>query len=108
MSRKFHQQKIMQKEYGLCSLSNSQNIRYCRTCCNYQTSAVLPEKKVCIAHGDNGKTESIWDPSCVACGLYNRPFRGLRPRRRAILDVGQKAPVSGGQEDAQCENFSLF
>lgn len=107
MSRKYNQQKQMQKEYGRCALMDkNQCVRYCQTCCNYQSSAILPNQKVCIAYGDNGKAESIWDPSSFACGLYNRPFRALRPRRRSILET--KSSASSAQLDGDEDVISLF
>lgn len=109
MSRKYGQQKQMQKEYGLCSLNTSNCTRYCSACCNFQSSAALPGQKVCIAYGDNGKTESIWDPTCVACGLYNRPFRSLRPKRRSILEaMGKGSAVKREESDGDSGVISLF
>ena len=60
----------------------------CYYCCNYQKKDKHDnDHLVCIAYDSNGE----WDPSERACGLFNIPFRGLRPRRREIIEFYQKA-----------------
>lgn len=71
----------MRKEYGECADEN------CLYCCNYQKKSKQDNADlVCIAYDSQGK----WDPSETACGLFNIPFRGLRPLRRELVEFFRK------------------
>ena len=69
--------KQMRKEYGenLCEI--------CSDCCNRQRLNHDEPKMVCIAYGRN----LSWNGMETACGLFNIPFRGLRPRRLPLGEV---------------------
>ena len=71
----------MRKEFG-------ENPGYrCCHCCNYQKKDRKDDEHlVCIAYDSKGE----WDPSETACGLFNVPFRGLRPRRRELIESYKK------------------
>ena len=61
----------MRKEYGehYCDL--------CRSCCNQQIKSKDEAKAlICIAYDK----ETPWDGTERACGLFNIPFLGIRPR----------------------------
>lgn len=87
----------MRKEYG------EKCCEACAGCCNMQWNNPEERKMVCIAFdADIG-----WDGFEKACGLFNVPFRGIRPTRRPLNDFLKKntrayhmAPV--------CENQSSF
>ena len=65
--------KLMQKVYG------KDIVHVCGTCCNRQTNPDDTKHKICIAFGTSPMVDCTWGEDKRACGLYNRPFRGLRP-----------------------------
>ena len=69
--------KQMRREYGenLCEC--------CADCCNRQRISHDEPKMICIAYGRN----LLWNGMEIACGLFNIPFRGLRPRRLPLGEV---------------------
>ena len=69
--------KQMRREYGenLCEC--------CADCCNRQRIKHDESKMVCIAYG----RKLSWNGMETACGLFNIPFRGLRPRRLPLGEV---------------------
>lgn len=70
----------------------------CKYCCNYQKCASADgAEKICIAYSD----EIIWNPEEEACGLFNVPFRGLRPEREKLECMFDKSKKKTDQ-------FSLF
>ena len=66
----------MRKEYGEVSGEN------CELCCNRQRNNRNECTMVCIAYSN----EMSWDGLETACGLFNSPFRGLRPGRVPLID----------------------
>lgn len=77
---------------------------HCNDCCNCQRQTRGKDAKACIAYG----IEYIWDPSERACGLFNVPFRGIRPRRRPIGESYiKKDPQSKNQNMIENQE-SLF
>ena len=88
----------MRREYGetFCEA--------CYACCNRQWNNVKEQKMVCIAFGG----DLAWDGSEKACGLFNVPFRGIRPYRLPLSDYLEKS-VRQNHPSAVCENqSSLF
>ena len=88
--------KQMRREYGenLCEC--------CADCCNRQRISHDEPKMICIAYGRN----LSWDSKEIACGLFNIPFRGLRPRRTPLGEVlcrerSMKSPVTEAEEQIQ-------
>lgn len=57
----------------------------CEFCCNRQKNNRVDCIMVCIAYSDR----LPWEASETACGLYNTPFRGLRPVRMPLQDYLQ-------------------
>ena len=85
----------MRKEYG------ENPSERCIFCCNYQKkSREDNEHLVCIAYDSEGE----WDPNQIACGLFNVPFRGIRPRRRELIEFYSK-PVN---KEPEGDQMSLF
>ena len=66
----------MRKEYGYGIPEP------CEYCCNYQLGSRETGRMVCIAYS----MEEDWDKKELACGLFNRPFRGIRPRMTPLLE----------------------
>ena len=85
--------KRMKKHYGECKGE------FCDLCCNYQKQQRTEDSiKICIAYDE--VTE--WNPMEKACGLFNIPFRGLRPRHRMVCEYYKN------EEAPQVEQVSLF
>lgn len=85
--------KQMRREYGenLCES--------CSDCCNRQRMNRNDAKMICIAYGG----ELSWSGTETACGLFNIPFRGLRPKRipfAEILNRGRnmKSPATDAED----------
>ena len=77
--------KLMQKVYG------KDIVHVCGTCCNRQTNPDDAKHKICIAFGTSPMVDCTWGEDKRACGLYNRPFRGLRPVRVPLAKyMGQR------------------
>lgn len=74
----------------------------CRDCCNCQLQIRGKDEKVCIAYG----MEFVWDPSEKACGLFNIPFRGIRPKRRTVSEFYNKKHKKESANGVK--QFSLF
>lgn len=72
----------MRREYGQCENKK------CSGCCNYQLRSKSADEKICIAYG----CETEWDAQEKACGLYNVPFRALRPRHMPLEEKFQTVP----------------
>lgn len=92
--------KMMSKEYG------SNPIVWCRDCCNCQKHPVRTKSLYCIAFGWTEEFDCSWSPDRMGgCGLFNHPFKALRPRRVPLIEVyGPKRPKSKTNED----QVSLF
>ena len=73
--------KLMQREYG------TDVLHVCGKCCNCQTDPEDKRRKICIAFGLSPMVDCSWDANKRACGLYNRPFRGLRPERIPLVQI---------------------
>ena len=71
----------MQKVYG------KDIVHVCGTCCNRQTNPDDTKHKICIAFGTSPMVDCTWGEDKRACGLYNRPFRGLRPVRVPLVEI---------------------
>lgn len=69
--------KQMRREYG------ENQCECCADCYNMQLMNHDTPKMICIAYGGN----LSWNGTEIACGLYNIPFRGLRPRRLPLGEV---------------------
>lgn len=87
----------MRKQYGE---KYGERCRYCCNCQRLHKEDVLPG---CIAFGG----EMYWDRNEVACEfMFNRPFRGIRPRIKPLFDQ-----LYGDQlehVDKETLQFSLF
>lgn len=93
--------RLMAKEYG------RNFIAHCRTCCNCQKHPENPRAHCCIAFGVMPGVDCTWDPDRPGgCGLYNRPFKALRPRRAPLVEV--YGPRDRGVEGQDAEQISLF
>lgn len=53
----------------------------CRRCCNCQKKDRKSDIKVCIAYC----ALEEWDENEKACGYFNVPFNGIRPRERELF-----------------------
>lgn len=73
--------KLMQEVYG------KDIVHVCGTCCNRQTNPDDTKHKICIAFGTSPMVDCTWGEDKRACGLYNRPFRGLRPVRVPLVEI---------------------
>lgn len=66
--------KRMRKEYGYCEGCT------CEQCCNCQRKERDKEENICIAYDPVME----WNGKEKACGLFNIPFRGLRPKHKPL------------------------
>ncbi len=87
----------MRKEYG------EQCCEACFGCCNRQWNNLEERKMVCIAFDD----DMAWDGSEKACGLFNVPFRGIRPARRPLNEFLRKR-TRAYHLTPDCENQNSF
>ena len=87
----------MRREYG------DYSCEICFACCNRQKKNREEQTKVCIAFSN----DVPWDGAESACGLFNIPFRGIRPKRLPLNDVINKAKTSR-LTGAACENQDSF
>ncbi len=85
----------MRKEYGECS-----EYVTCAECCNYQLKCRCSATLVCIAYD----SQSAWNSRERACGLFNIPFRGLRPKRSELIQVIQ----TNKQTEPVADQKSMF
>lgn len=69
----------------------------CKNCCNLWEDDRIeegePPRYYCIAYGQVSELKQGWNAYAHACGLYNRPFRGLRPSRRPLVEI-KESPTS--------------
>lgn len=93
--------KAMEKAY------NSRDGKRCGSCCNCQYSDFDPRKRVCLAFGDVDYTDCSWDTSSKACGLYNRPFCGLKPVRRPIVELYVTKRTKKEKDNSQIAFFHV-
>ena len=87
----------MRKEYG------ENCCEACFACCNRQWNNREERKMVCIAFD----ADVSWDGSERACGLFNVPFRGIRPVRRPLNDFLRKN-TRAYHKTLSCENQNSF
>ena len=88
----------MRKEYGENSCAE------CYDCCNRQRKNRTEQTKVCIAFS----SDIPWNGAERACGLFNIPFRGIRPAKLPLNDVRIRKRCSQ-LVDTVCDNqVSLF
>jgi len=83
----------MRKEYGEKCCDS------CFGCCNRQWNNHEEKKMVCIAFDG----DLAWNGAETACGLFNVPFRGIRPPRLPLgefLERSSRARVPV----IECEN----
>lgn len=87
----------MYKYYGRDLLHN------CAKCVNCQNIIRGKDAKMCICYGEGIE----WDSSSVACGLFNKPFRGIRPRPRPLADMFEHANLRQPNEQ-EISQLSIF
>lgn len=87
----------MRQEYGekICD--------QCGDCCNRQLKSRKEKTMICIAY-DN---ETPWERHERACGLFNVPFRGIRPKRTPLGEYLERKTRHRPQENTE-EQASLF
>lgn len=74
--------RMMAKEYG-----SNPSVR-CRDCCNCQKVPSSPNSRYCIAFGWVEGYDCTWNTDKFGgCGLYNHPFKALRPRHVPLAEV---------------------
>lgn len=74
--------RLMTKEYG-----SNPTVR-CRDCCNCQKQPGKANLRYCVAFGLTTEYDCTWNPDRIGgCGLYNRPFKAVRPRRVPLVEV---------------------
>ena len=83
----------MAKAYG-------KSYRYtCSSCCNCQKTSYA--ERACIAYSDH----LAWNEFEKACGLYNRPFYGMKPQ---LKQLGRVYGEDREQPQDDCEQFGFF
>lgn len=93
--------RMMAKEYG-----SNPSVR-CRDCCNCQKVPSSPNSRYCIAFGWVEGCDCTWSTERFGgCGLYNHPFKALRPRHVPLAEVYLKKKTTNPQPDV--EQFKLF
>lgn len=93
--------KVMYTNYGY---GNSFS---CGKCCNFQKHPTITGKHICIAFGCVDNFDCVWSEDTYSCGLYNKPFLGLSPSRRPIIElVGPKQRIKNQKDPAQLELFT--
>ena len=76
----------------------------CGECCNRQYKSRTEKIMVCIAYDD----ETKWDRAEIACGLFNVPFRGIRPKRMPFGEFLRKSAKPRAAETNSEDQGSLF
>ena len=74
--------KLMRTEYGHNPLVRCQN------CCNCQKIPADQRHYYCIAFGLMEGYDCTWNPEKLGGGgLFNRPFRNLRPKHVPLIEI---------------------
>lgn len=89
---------LMRKEFGerICDT--------CGECCNRQYKSKVDKVMICIAFDD----ETKWDRNEKACGLFNIPFRGIRPKRMPYGEFLRKNTKARTDTTNLVDQGSLF
>jgi hypothetical protein len=92
---------LMRKEYG------DNFAHQCLNCCNLQKHPYIRAAYHCVAFGLSDNYNCIWEPSELACGIFNKPFLALTPKRRPLVEVygPQKREVVDDHDDQQLSVF---
>lgn len=74
--------RLMKSEYGFNPVVR------CRECCNCQKIPTDPTHSYCIAFGLRDGYDCTWNLEKLGgCGLFNRPFRNLRPKHVPLVEI---------------------
>lgn len=92
----------MHKEYSYYTSGS----KTCCGCCNYQKSPLHENVMCCIAFGVDERYNYSWSPSSTACGIYNKPYVTLRPKRRQLIEmIVSKKPVVSDNVPSEQASF---
>lgn len=90
--------RLMMKEYGIGS-------GQCGHCCNCHFSEKSRNQHICIAYGEVEGEDCTWDIYSMACGLFNKPFLGLKPKRMPLAEFHKHRQETAEEDSSQ---ISLF
>lgn len=86
----------MHAEYGLSSAGR------CAECCNFVHGRYHDRcYNKCVAYGLSHSEATDWRAKYLACGLFNRPFDQIRPKRRPLVEVFRAKEAKLGPMDGQ-------
>ena len=91
--------RAMQDTYGM------NEARHCRDCCNCHPIPGEKNDLYCIAYGWAPQCNCKWDASAYACGLFNRPFFGLTPERKPLVELFSPKQKNTDDVDSQTSFF---
>lgn len=85
----------MYAEYGLSTCGR------CGDCCNFVSGRYHDRYySKCVAYGLTHSEATDWRAKYLACGLFNKPFDQLKPKRRPLIETITRGGV-------ECDNEPL-
>jgi hypothetical protein len=94
--------RSMQNVYGY----PSSEVSSCHQCCNCQPYPNKNNQYCCIAYGITNHVNCDWNPYQIGCGLHNKPFYGMTPKRRPLVEiVAPKRRIEMRDDDNQITMF---
>ena len=83
----------MHGEYGLSTCG------HCRDCCNFVHGRYHDHYlSKCVAYGLTHSEATDWRAKYLACGLFNKPFDQLKPKRRPLIETITRGGIKRDNE----------
>lgn len=72
--------RTMYAEYGVGTGT-------CERCCNIRKHPTQANSFICMAYGYAEGQNCVWDLKSIGCGLRNKPFLAISPKRRPLVEL---------------------